>query len=125
MLGGEELHRDLGADPGPLGHGQRVVTRVTLGRGEVLHPLGDLEPEGTDVAGVHPVRGAEPGRRLVVLLGQPGALEAGLPLRGSGWCPDPNSSRICSAVTSSPTARPSIPASPDPTHRPGVSPLSV
>ena len=59
VLSGEELHRDLGADPRPLVHGQRVVTGVTLSRGEVLHALGNLEPESADVAAVHPVRGAQ------------------------------------------------------------------
>ena len=82
MLSGEELHRDLGADPRPLVHGQRVVTGVTLSRGEVLHALGNLEPESADVAAVHPVRGAQSGHGLVVILGQPGTLEAVLSLSG-------------------------------------------
>ena len=42
----------------------------------------------------------------------------------NGCRPAPNSACICSAVTGSPAARPSIPSIPAPTHRPGDSPLA-
>jgi hypothetical protein len=40
----------------------------------------------------------------------------------NGCRPQPNNARICSAVTGSPGARPSIPSKPEPIHVPGVSP---
>lgn len=42
-----------------------------------------------------------------------------------GCRPAANSDCICSAVTMSPTLSPSMPAIPEPTHRPGTSPFSV
>jgi hypothetical protein len=43
----------------------------------------------------------------------------------NGCNPHPNKARIWSAVTGSPTSRPSIPSMPEPTHTPGDSPRSV
>jgi hypothetical protein len=39
--------------------------------------------------------------------------------------PAPNRARMCSAVSASPTCKPSIPVMPDPAHTPGDSPRSA
>jgi hypothetical protein len=43
----------------------------------------------------------------------------------NGCMPAPNRARMCSAVSASPTCKPSIPVMPDPAHTPGDSPRSA
>jgi len=71
-------------------------------------------------------RRPEPGRVLVVPLGEVQSFHLLLHDVGHGCRPQPNNARIWSAVTESPAARPWIPSMPEPIHAPRVlAPLYV
>ena len=82
VLGAEHLHGDLGADPGPVLRGDRVVAWVTQRGGEVLDPAGDLDLERGHIGGGDRERDPEPGHRLEVPILQVRPLQPLAALRG-------------------------------------------
>jgi len=89
VLGGEELGRHLGAYACPFAAWHRPVSGQACGRIEFGDSLGDLDPKRRDVVGVDLERGAQPGDRQIVAVGQIRALQLLLPLRGQGMQTDP------------------------------------
>ena len=69
--------------------------------------------------------GTEPGHVLIVAFGEAWPFQLLLAELGQRIRPQPNSARICSAVTPSPVARPSIPAIPEPIHPRGLAAFGV
>ena len=69
VLGTEQLGRHLGADPGPVLSGHRVVARVPERGVVVLDPLGDLDLKRARLGRVDLERQPQPSRRAEVPLG--------------------------------------------------------
>ena len=122
MLGGEEFPGHLGPHPRPVGSGQRRVRRHTGRRLDRPEAFADLEAERADVTINDLERRPQPGRVPVIAWCEVRPLELLLAELGKWVQTAAEHARICSAVTGSPTVRPSIPSMPEPIHTPGVSP---
>ena len=121
MLGAKELPRHLGAHPGPVRRRHRPIPGQTGRLIDGGDPFRDLDPERADVAVEDLERCPEPGHRQEVGVGQVRSFELlHVAARPAGAYRQPNSARICSAVTGSPAFRPSIPAMPGPDPHPGL-----
>ena len=103
-----------GADAGPLLRRDRSVPHPTGWR-----LLWSLNALGRPPAGTSSRANTGNGRPST----PPPATDGVRLARARGWRPSPNSSRICSSDTTSPSAR-SSPSRPAPTHLPGDSPFS-
>ena len=129
VLGAEELGGDLGADPRPVlrpGPGSRAGAPATAAWSSIrlaTSTWNAVTSAGVDLERV-PRAGSPPCRSA--LASGPGPASALARAAAARGCrPAPNRACICCAVTSSPTLRPSMPAIPEPTQLPGVSPRSV
>jgi hypothetical protein len=122
MLSDKELPSYLGPNPRPVSCRNRGVDRLPDRGIQRSDPLGHLERRRIvdDLE-----RCPQPHDVTEVPFSEVGALQLLQPCLGRRMQPHPNKARICSAVTGSPTSKPSIPAMPEPTHTPGDSPRSV
>ena len=116
----EELPRHLGPDPGPLSRRDRASCRPSDGGVERGDALATSTRNGR--RSLSTILNGDPAATFEILLGEVGSLQRAAQL-GQRMETAAEQGRICSAVTGSPAASPSIPSIPEPIHIPVSHPV--